>query len=86
MSWNLPDGCTDHDIDMAAPGYWDDPEPEDDFDEEAYLADLAFEVVADAQAEWSAVVFAEALAIPRKVIPRKPVGRREANAFIEVIA
>jgi hypothetical protein len=37
MSWNLPDGCTDEDIDMAAPGYWDPPEPEqceDDWDPE----------------------------------------------------
>lgn len=62
MSWNLPDGCTDHDIDVAAGGY-DRPEPEeDDFDAEAYeeyLLDLAFEVVAKAQAEWSAAVFAE---------------------------
>lgn len=28
MSWNLPDGCTDYDIDRAAGGY-DEPEPED---------------------------------------------------------
>lgn len=28
MSWNLPDGCTDEDIDRANGGY-DEPEPED---------------------------------------------------------
>jgi hypothetical protein len=25
MSWNLPDGCTDADVDRAAPGYYDEP-------------------------------------------------------------
>ncbi len=80
MSWNLPDGCTDRDIDMAAPGYYDEPEPEDEFDIEEYLLDLAFEAVADAQAEWSEVVFSQAT-----VLPRKPLGR-EALPVLQVIA
>lgn len=28
MAWNLPDGCSDYDVDVAAGGY-DEPEPED---------------------------------------------------------
>jgi hypothetical protein len=30
MSWNLPDGCTDRDIDYAAGGY---DEPEEEYEE-----------------------------------------------------
>jgi hypothetical protein len=80
MSWNLPDGCTDYDIDVAAGGYDEREFEEDDFDLEAYEADISFELVAEAQVEWSAAVFAEALAIPRR-----PMGR-EVIAVLEVIA
>jgi hypothetical protein len=31
MGWNLPDGCTQDDIDRAA-GYWDEPEQDDEPD------------------------------------------------------
>ncbi len=45
MSNYLPDGCTDHDVDVAAGGY-DPPEPEQKFDEWDYrVSDLTGESV-----------------------------------------
>lgn len=38
MTWNLPPGCTDRDIDEASPGYWD--EPEDECEHEDYEVDI----------------------------------------------